>query len=691
MVCNKKLFLFVIVFISFFAFMPYEVKPLRVEKRVNHLNGNYPLAFKIEPNSSVSFFGYRFTYEAYTSLPKYCLKYGEEGTSSFLQIEWPSMQYSFPWLEDKWVPSQTATCRFHFQIAKNITQVGPVYSIYIYNISFVGCEPPVYDVTLTVDKPSINLKNPGDTETVKFTVTNTGNLKIENVKFNLDYTPLGYILVEGESDATNGVISSLDAGASKTFKYTFKCMVETQQFASVTFKVTYSAYTETVSVLNQMLGKATVCKMLGSTSKSKDVYIALGKAPQPYERPNMQITITPVPNLKPGGSAQVTATFENVGNGSAYNASVYVDAAPSELTFEWQGEKSNALGYSTPIRVQGNTPIPTAYTLTLPFTVYVPEFFEGNSKTYTINVKIRYYNNRGDFFESQKNTTVTVIKPGKPMITVQKYLSASQISLGSTVTVTIEVDNIGEGPALNVEVLDSIPGQFQLTSGKYQQSFSNIPAGGKESFSYVIKAVDEFAGQIPSAVVNYKDSEGHSATAKSNIATIKVVKASVTVTKQSAPKEMEVDEIFTLEYDITNKGSGDARDVVLQINYSRGLELINIEGPGEEELGRTVNLSLKRLEPNQIVTLKLRFRGMLPGNQTISVVKKTYKSPDGSVQFSMVGENLNHYIIIKTPFMVRSMLVLMLGFMVMVIEYAVLSATFKITQAKGKKKRFKLG
>ncbi len=83
---------------------------------------------------------------------------------------------------------------------------------------------------------------------------------------------------------------------------------------------------------------------------------------------------------------------------------------------------------------------------------------------------------------------------------------------------------------------------------------------------------------------------------------------------------------------------------------------------------------------------------MLAGNQTINVTKYVYKAPDETLSFSMNGENLDLRILVKQPLMARLMFLLIFGVMIAVLEFAVLSLTWKSgIKSKIRKKRYRLG
>ncbi len=678
------------------SFTLYTADGLRVKPAVSvWQNQNFPYAFKLYPNQSTIFYGYEFTYNYYPNavLP-YKIKWKKLGTMQQTAYEWGNI----PTTMLHWLPSSTDPCRFSFMIAEDPAFTGSgAPPIYFHNITFFGCSGPEYDLSISANVDQITLQNVGEEATLTFTIENTGTETLTDVQYRLQFSPQGFMLVDEESDPTQGVIASIAPGGSTTISYVLKAITSTEMFTSLSLNVTYTAYT---SYINIPVGTKTVTsKVLGPASKSKTVYVSIGKPPEPYELPKIEISISPLPQVKPGELITVTVNFRNNGNGSAYDTRIYAEANPPELKFIYGGSEYTALGYAKELYIfdqttyeeEGVRLFPMAASVPWSFQVKAPQRIEGSSKTYTIIVRAEYYNNKGHFFQEERNVTLTVVKPGKPSLTIHKYISASMVSIGSQLTLTIEVENAGEGPAFNVEITDSFPPQFTLISGQVSKTVNELPKGEKISYSYTIQAMNEFSGSFPVAQVSYEDSEGLSNVVKSNAVSVKVVMASVSISRTESPEEIEIDQIFDVTYTIVNEGTGTARDINVTINISRGLEIFDIDGPAEEFVGKRIGIFLDRLEPNQIVKVTLSLRGLLPGPQVVNITSMEYKSPDEALTFKIKGENLDFNVIVKTPLLVRSMLILVVGLLVVIVEYAVLAATFKLSASKARRKRFKLG
>ncbi len=663
-----------------------------------------PLAFRIEPNQTAMFINYVFEY---TVTPvggyHYYLNVKTVGGATRLTIEWPLPSWDFPW-NKTWSlhldPNNSESPIFSFKVAKDPqVPLGEYkYAIYVYNIVFEGDFQLVYDLDISASSETIYIYRIAEEQELTFTVENVGTYKVKNVDFSLSFTPYGYMLVSDKSDEATGLINEISPGTSKKLKYVFRGLTTQQLFSTVSLTIEYMSFSQPISIINQLTGETVTCLTLSPTVETKTVYIAVGKPPQPKEFPNIVVNAYPVRNLKPGESANIKADFRNIGNGSAYNASIFIEVNPSEPILVYKGEETNLIGPIHFVNRETGEPIPlpsSSSPVSFSFKIKAPEHFEGGNKSYLINVWVEYYSKTGVYYKSEANTTVKIIKPGKPVVSITKTISASVVGLGSEITVTITVENVGSGPAYNVEVSDSYPeGPFTLISGTLKKKYKVLPAGQKSSLTYKIQAVNEYpGGLLPKATVTYEDSEGLSYSAQSNPSSISVLQPKLSMSMGSYPSELEVDQVFEISYVVSNKGTGPGSNILVQVNYSRGLELVHSESSmgNVDEEGRTVSVTVDELLPNQEVEIRLMFRGLLPGEHYINVSKKTYKSSDGSKQFAISGENLSATLTIITPLFVRSLLVIILGAMVAIIEYAVLSTTFKLSTEKSKKKRLKLG
>lgn len=108
-----------------------------------------------------------------------------------------------------------------------------------------------------------------------------------------------------------------------------------------------------------------------------------------------------------------------------------------------------------------------------------------------------------------------------PSIRILKSADKSDLGVNGRIRVLLEVSNIGGTALSNVEVLDSIPLEFELASGSLGWK-GPLASGQTTQFSYVMQSsvVDNY--QLPTAIGYYSDASGKLHVARSNVVPYRV-------------------------------------------------------------------------------------------------------------------------------------------------------------------------
>jgi uncharacterized repeat protein (TIGR01451 family) len=94
-----------------------------------------------------------------------------------------------------------------------------------------------------------------------------------------------------------------------------------------------------------------------------------------------------------------------------------------------------------------------------------------------------------------------------PVLTTTKELSKISANSGDAVTVTVKVENTGDGDAENVIVSDSVPGSIPVLSGDTQLKREVMKPGEEATFSYTISA--KSSADMGGTKVSWQDTLGN--------------------------------------------------------------------------------------------------------------------------------------------------------------------------------------
>ncbi len=137
------------------------------------------------------------------------------------------------------------------------------------------------------------------------------------------------------------------------------------------------------------------------------------------------------------------------------------------------------------------------------------------------------YRELGDTFEcpspEEDVTSPTPVESIAPNLTLAKSASPSTIGEGETTTISIRVENGGTGDAKAVELTDTIPLGFKITSGSKSATFGEIKSGNYRTLEYTLKATGSGKITCDPATATYTDADNNSYSAASNSVSIQVV------------------------------------------------------------------------------------------------------------------------------------------------------------------------
>jgi len=194
----------------------------------------------------------------------------------------------------------------------------------------------------------------------------------------------------------------------------------------------------------------------------------------------------------------------------------------------------------------------------------------------------------------------------QPALKLTKSAPA-QVMLCDTIPVKIVVTNTGTGAAKNVVVTDVLPGGLKTTDGKSQVKVDvgTLAAGQSREVTLNLKAAK--AGNY----TNTASATGSgNLSAKASSAT-KVVEPKLAITK-TAPKLVYLGRNVNYKITVSNTGSGDARNTVVEDTLPANAKLVSASDGGQASGGKVV-WNLGTLKPNDTRTLSVSVKGDTKG------------------------------------------------------------------------------
>lgn len=217
-----------------------------------------------------------------------------------------------------------------------------------------------------------------------------------------------------------------------------------------------------------------------------------------------------------------------------------------------------------------------------------------------------------------------------PSVVIQKR-APSEVKVGKAATFVIHVQNVGSVEALGVKVHDKIPSGMELVDASprpVQQGNSLLwqlgamPAGDEQTIT--MQLVPRQEGELGSvARVSFE-----AAASVRTIATrpeLKIV--------QKAPETVLIGQQLEIELEVSNPGTGEATNVVLQEDVPEGLE---------HPRGRQLDNALGNLAPGEVRRQVLRMKAVAPGivQNTIHLTGDDGLASEHSVKVQVVAPEL---------------------------------------------------
>lgn len=217
-----------------------------------------------------------------------------------------------------------------------------------------------------------------------------------------------------------------------------------------------------------------------------------------------------------------------------------------------------------------------------------------------------------------------------PSVIIQKRAPA-EVKVGKPASFVIHVQNVGAVEALDVEVHDRVPAGMRLVDvspkpiqqgNMLMWQLGAMPAGDERTVT--MQLIPEQEGELGSvARVSFE-----AAASVRTIATrpeLKIV--------QRAPETVLIGQQLEIELEVSNPGTGEASNVVLQEDVPEGLE---------HPKGRQLDNALGSLAPGEVRNQVLRLRAIKPGiiQNTIRLTGEDSLTADHTVTVQVVSPDL---------------------------------------------------
>ena len=342
---------------------------------------------------------------------------------------------------------------------------------------------------------------PGDLVQYAMTVSNSGQDGANNVVLtdpipaNMQYVPGTLVVASGanagaKTDAagddqaqfnagSNNVVFRLGTGANATTGGSLAIGASTV----VTFQVRVNANTpDQTTVTNQ----ATIAAV-GATSGFPLTVLSSAASFLVHPLADLSLTKTvnnPAPNV--GGPVTFTLNLANLGPSPATNAQV-TDLLPSGLTFVSATPSQGTYNATTGLWTAGTITTAAPQTLVITATVASPA---AQTNTATITHADQSDPNAGNNIASATET------PQQANLVLSKTVSNATPNVGSTVSFTVSLKNMGPNTATDVQVTDPLPAGLTFVSATASQGTYNGATG-----VWSAGTVD-VAGGVRSLVIN---------------------------------------------------------------------------------------------------------------------------------------------------------------------------------------------
>ncbi len=621
-------------------------------------NWKYKLKVKIEKGQYFKLYNYTLTYN-YTKI-----EYGGEGYILLYDLYGVLLDSFFrERLKRAYYPEG------HPQFVLDVVETRSDYCLL-----WIGTNLSILpNLTVRIEPKELKLK-PGEKGEIDVTIENTGEINLTYVKYEVITPGVGYEILPEESTAsTTGYLMYFNRSSKLKLKYVVKAggqlgtyffFVKIKYYPALVNKGAYYEMEE--GELREQLAQVVVYKPVEEVEE-KVVKV-----------PKLTVTANIAPNMvRPGESAEVSFSIANVGNGTAYNVSIFIDFFPRDLEAEApppHGRVVGSIGYKIPlmVRTAEGKPAPLKPGVrTEPFTfrVIVPSYLT-KPTTYTITIRVECFDSKGRVHTAETSLKLGVELPGKPFIVLSKKVSTSTVIVGEDITVTVEVKNLGTGWAKKVFIVDSFPkGVFKLVSGKPEATYEKLAPNETRTFSYTIRALATYVGELPSAEATFLDELGVKGTAEpSNVVAVKVLGLpKVTMDMKVLKEVITKGETTQVSYEVTNKGESPAYDIRFTLEVSKNLEVLTVMG-GELGALNKVYVNVSELRPGEHYSVRLVLKGLVPGEGYVKIVEKTYTDKLRKKHYTINGGE-DVYFEIRVPTVTRVLLTAVLVAMVLLLVY----------------------
>ena len=219
----------------------------------------------------------------------------------------------------------------------------------------------------------------------------------------------------------------------------------------------------------------------------------------------------------------------------------------------------------------------------------------------------------------------------KPSLSIVKTASVSEVKRGGSFTYQIKVTNNGQGDAINVVVRDTINSNFEITkvsTGSYNgNSFTaNYPVIRSNETKTITITVKAKANATLGVIPNTATAEADNHSRVSDDEPVTVVDTNILIEKDADKKVVKPGDEVTYTIKVTNKGTGDAINLVVKDTINSNLEIISTDGASRS--GNTLSWQIANLSvgASKTFTVKVRVKDV-SNDMTIPNIA-TVKEPD---------------------------------------------------------------
>lgn len=266
------------------------------------------------------------------------------------------------------------------------------------------------------------------------------------------------------------------------------------------------------------------------------------------------------------------------------------------------------------------------------------KFAKGNvTKELNVVVKAKKegtYKNTATLTVGDKTLESSVdVKVLKPILSIEKNVDKSKISLDETFKYTITVKNTGTGSSKNTTIYDTIPSGIKVTNAKgtrngstfdvtitdniLNQSVGIIKSG--ETITITMDAVIEDYTKTGDTIKNIAILKEEGEEDKESEIDVSVLKPDLSVTKTSSVDKVNVNDEFEYTITIKNNGEGNALNVIVNDIIPSNFKILSVDGATYS--GQTINANYDALKSNEEKIIKIKVK-VISGNDSDVITNK---------------------------------------------------------------------